>query len=505
MKVASHTFAALQVLAVIALIALLAMALHYLAFSSFYDHGEAAVAALSEMLFASGQPLYHGPEAATRYSISYGPLLYLLVGLPGVALGSSIVALKVTSVVACMLSVFLLYRAVCRHCASTVALALVGLFALSLLLFENYAYWVRPDPFLVLCVAFGVSQAATARLRAAAVSAGLSTGIAINLKLHGAVYMLPVFALLLLRRPALPDMLLAFAAASVAAAAPFLLPQISLADYLSSMTIAPRHGLSLAQLIESITYLLLLLAPLIGIALLASERVCTREIILPAAALAAALLVTTVISGKRGAGPHHFLPFLPAIVYLCAALLKGQHRDALLARISERKSAAAGFLLVSASCLVLAALALQSQLSVLAALSQDGEAQEAAQELRQLLRDYPDASVQMGYTDRGAYRLSHLRALIAARGDPYWLDAVALMDYDAAGITLSAASLEMVENCTTQVWILPTAGKPFSLVNYYATGRNIFGEDFVRVFARRYTHTRSTRHFSAWECRPDQG
>lgn len=499
-QVVSAIFRALQGLAIVALVLLVSMALIYLPFSSYYDHCEAVVASLSWMLFQAEQPLYHGADAAARYSVSYGPMLYLLVGLPQLILGASISTSKVSGILACALAVILLWRTLRRNCESSLVLILIGWFSLFLLLFENYAYWNRPDPFLVLCVVFGLSGVSTPSLKAAATIVGVATGLAMNLKIHGAVYLLPVIALLLMRRPGRPDLMLAISCCVVVFAAPFLLMQISIVDYLQSLTVAPRHGLSVSMLLKSLSYALLLLTPLIGILLMRPHRELAPDTKILIGTFLITLIVVTAISSKRGAGPHHYLPALPTLVYICSLVLNGSGKLELLGRIRERGPARAGYLLLATSYMVIAAMAAQSQAGIAATLARDSEFRAASHELSRILTTYAADSIQMGYTDRNGYKYTHLRPLVVARGHPYWLDAVALMDYDAAGMALPDATIAALESCVTEVWILPATGAPFSMTNYYATGRNIFGDQFARAFSENYELVESTAHYAVWKC-----
>lgn len=491
----------MQGIGIIALVLLVTMALTYLPFSGYYDHCEAVVASLSWMLLQGEQPLYHGADSAARYSVSYGPMLYLLVGLPLDILGASISTSKVSSIVACALAIIFLWRALRRNCEAPLVLILVGLFVLLLLMFENYSYWNRPDSFLVLCVVIGLSAVSTTSLKTAAISVGVVTGVAMNLKIHSAIYMLPVIALLLIRRPRRPDLLFAISCCAIVFAAPFFLAQISFADYLQSLTVASRHGLSFSMLMKSVTYLSILLVPLIGILLMRPSRALTADMKLLIGTFLAALIVITAISSKRGAGPHYYLPALPTLIYICSLILKGSGRLELLGKVKERVPALAGYLLLAASYIVIAAMAAQSQAGIVVALARGSEFRDASHELSRILTTYAADSIQMGYTDRSGYKYTQLRPLVVARGHPYWLDAVALMDYDAAGMVIPTATLAALEACVADVWILPATGAPFSMTNYYATGRNIFGVQFARIFGENYERVESTAHFAVWKCR----
>lgn len=495
----------MQCVAIIALVLLFTMALLYLLFSGYHDHCEALVASASAMLLQGEQPLYHAMDAAARYSVSYGPMLYLLVALPAVVLGASIPSSKIAGLLACALAVWVLFKTICRHCEPPMARLLTGLFALVLLLFENYGYWNRPDPFLLLCVALGLAATTQLSLRRAAIVIGALSAVSTNLKIHGAVYMLPAISILLMRHPRQANLILASTVAITLFAAPFLLPQISMADYLRSLNVAAGHGLSMSKLFSSIAYLSVMLTPLIGLILMAPAKAQTPNQWLPVGALLAAVLVVTLFAAKRGAGPHHYLPLLPSMIYLCSLQLKGQGKSDLLARIREQQSAFAGLLLLALSCVVLSAMALYSQATMMTELASHRTYSEASRELDQILGRYAHASIQMGYSDQANYRFTNLRPSLVARGHPYRLDAVALMDYDAAGVVMPAATLAALEACETELWILPVYGAPFSMINYYATRRNIFGAQFGRIFSRNYQLVDAGKYYAVWACRTGPG
>ena len=117
------------------------------------------------------------------------------------------------------------------------------------------------------------------------------------------------------------------------------------------------------------------------------------------------------------------------------------------------------------------------------------------------MANHPGSTIQMGYSDRNGFKLTFLRPLLVADGNPYWLDAGVLMDYDAAGMAMPAGTINALETCKTQVWILPARGAPFSMSNYYATGRHIFSEEFRQVFFERYQFVQATRYYAIWTCR----
>jgi hypothetical protein len=120
---------------------------------------------------------------------------------------------------------------------------------------------------------------------------------------------------------------------------------------------------------------------------------------------------------------------------------------------------------------------------------------EAVTEVKQMvLRS--DGPVAIGYGP--AYRLSFLRPLPVFMGQPYQIDAVALMDLRASGESTPPGLLSSVADCRIRTWLIPRGGEPFDLRSAYDSRVPVFGSDFIDTFKASYRRTEQGTYFDVW-------
>src|SRR4051812_17890213 len=85
-------------------LAYFAMIARYVMCDGLLDHVEATVCC-DAWLWATSHPLYHAPDAPQRYSIQYGPGVFMVVGVSLKTLGPSLVAAKLPCAAAAVASV----------------------------------------------------------------------------------------------------------------------------------------------------------------------------------------------------------------------------------------------------------------------------------------------------------------------------------------------------------------------------------------------------------------
>jgi predicted membrane-bound mannosyltransferase len=125
--------------------------------STFTDHSEAQISSVS-WLIQTGQPLYHKIEAAERYSLIYGPLLYLIDGVFLKLLGANIFVAKLPISLALILSLVFIFYLLKE--LSEYKTALFGTACISLVLlcfgnaYGNVIFQIRSDSLLLMCVSF---------------------------------------------------------------------------------------------------------------------------------------------------------------------------------------------------------------------------------------------------------------------------------------------------------------------------------------------------------------
>ena len=153
------------------------------------------------------------------YGLPYGPMLFLANGLTMRVLGPSLASSKVAGCAAALASLLLVAIALRRAPVPDRRAALV-LMPLLYLTFGAASFWVRAEPLLLLCAAASVLSVTVPALPAVVV-AGVSLGLATNLKVSAPIYLIPTLALLW-RRHGLPAVVGVVAISAVIAAAPFL-------------------------------------------------------------------------------------------------------------------------------------------------------------------------------------------------------------------------------------------------------------------------------------------
>lgn len=263
---AGKTRGLLAVGAAAVLAAYAALVLGYVFNPSFADHLEPHVAGAS-WAFAQGRAIYHAPGSPERYSVLYGPLLYILTSVLPLVLGPSLVTVKLGAALAGLAALLFFGLAARRLVGTRMALILTAWLALADASFPFASHWIRSEPWMAALSSLALLVATWTppgkRAWPAAVACGALAGALSGLKLHGAIYALPALALLF-ERAGRPGLVYAALSAVAAFAAPFVLfpAQISLARMIFWIHVTSQQGVSLgyglANLKWGLFYLLLL-------------------------------------------------------------------------------------------------------------------------------------------------------------------------------------------------------------------------------------------------------
>jgi hypothetical protein len=471
----------------------------YASVEEYYDLAEPTIAAVSWMAHEGASP-YHAADAAARYAHIYGPMLFLTHAAAFDLLGPGLRVSKLAGAVAALAALALLALALRRIDPRPRVEAWMAVAAAALLAFGNTSFWTRAEPLLILCAAAALAAGLSRRLSVAVVGLGIATGIAANLKLTGALYVLPVLPLALSRHPHARLRALAGIAgvAGMTAAAPFLLlPAGAASDYWFWLREASENGVRLRLLRPNIEWAFFLAAPL-ALPLLAACG--DRDVDHPQRHERAAVLVLltamsliVVLGAKPGAGPYHLLPFVPLIAWCAAAA----------AQRSERRWSRTS---AGAYALALAAVALIQQGLFVTTVNRM-RPMRVGVDVREFARAHPGRTIEMGYAGASGYfgsaPLTYFRPLAVFHDGQYLLDAPAIQEHQFAGIELPQATISAVEHCAVDYWLLPRGEEPFATRNLYPqTGHSrLFPESFVAAFHERYSVTQQTKYFDVYSCR----
>ncbi|MCB1182042.1 hypothetical protein KDM41_01310 [bacterium] len=464
----------------------------YLTEDGFAGEVEPVVACLS-WLVETGRPLYTDFDAAERYSVLYGPSVFLTNGLFLKVLGPSLASAKLASLLGNLGALLFLYLSLARRRRDPFAL---GAVAVAVLYFwtQGFAvYLVRPDALLVFAVGLGLYGATRLPRGLAVLTVAATAGFAINLKAHGLVYFLPV-GVLLHQRWGRRATLAGGALTLATVALPFAFsPQVSLVNYVGWLTNAMSHGLEAHTLGQTFGYAAFLLLPVLGVLLAAPDRAAiARRHRLELLTLVPVYGLTLLLASKPGAGPVHLLPLVPTTIHLLAVLAREVHAAERPGRWSES---------VVTATLVTALLAgsVNAYRAVRFVDYQIAQTPDLAADVRQIMADYPGLTISMACGgENKAFRTTFLRPLLVFNDNPLLIDPISVMDANLSGRELSPETYRAIEDGRVAMWLVPRSEQPFAKVNWYAPHDELFPADFRAHFRQWYSVRGHSRYFDLW-------
>ncbi len=497
--------------AVLCTITFFASALSYACSSYFADHGEPTVTILSWMS-KTGSSVYHATTAAERYSLPYGPYLYLANELVFSVLGPSIYAAKLPSATLAIATPFLIFFTLKRETSITIAFLGMAYCVLEQMLFPSLCpcpFWVRPDPYLIFWVGVGLLSSRLSHPFWASVLCGLSLGISVDLKIHAILYFLPVLVLLW-QKHQYRGMATAALTAMVVAVLPFALAsEFPLSLYLGWLREATKRNLTAGMfqslLIGGVQFALPCVLAALGFMVRGREVFLTtlwknRVFVV---VFAGSVVLMFAPASKAGAGMHHLFPFVTIFAFLFGKTLflasQPSKLDASPVRLRTLQAVGTGVAIA-------AALFGGKKQFDLYRLERTYEAQmsELSYEMKRLIQKYPDKTISMGYGDDSHYKLTFCRPLLTFLGNRYTLDAAALMDMQQSGASIPEKTLAWLRSGNTGIWLIPTGNRPFSMNSYYGWGETpsrdlpLFDASFRRLFLEHYEKREATKHFDVW-------
>ena len=468
---------------------------------AFIDYTEPTTAIIA-WIYSQGGQIYHTLDAPERYSLLYGPVPYVAVASMYELIGASEFAAKLTGTVALLVACAFIVLSVRRRYPKQIIPSLValGYFALTALLFSEISFWVRGDPFIIAAASIGLFSCLVPSGPAAWLICGLALGVAGGAKATGVLYFLPYIAWFVVRDGYRAPLAIATVGAALALL-PFLsTDQVSLANYISLLRSAAKHGIVIGSLTNGLLTLVFITMP-VGLFVLWQLRVegmrgwFGKYKLLAVASLVAALLVTFA-SAKVGAGRYHLLPFLPALSFLAA--------HGVMCVWNARTSGGAtiyGFwmplgalhiaLLIKASINLYAGFSLLSSHAYLAAIPADLDA---------IIAKYPQQNIYMGYGGNQKYLHTSFRTKLVFSGYPYLLDLPAVEDFEFSGIGIPQSTIDRMLSDKTAVWLIPVGEKPFSIVSWYRRKDRtpLFNENFRDAFSKNFMKHESSHFFDIY-------
>lgn len=476
------------------LAAFAAIAAWYVGLEGLSGEVEPLVTTLS-WLVSHGQPLYTSFDAAERYSVLYGPSVFLTNGLFLKLLGPSVASVKLVSALAAVGSLLMLYAALARSRRDTLAILLTAAAAMYFWAQGFAVYLVRPDALLVFTLSFALYGAARQRRPLAILMVAAAAGFAVNLKLHGFLYFVPVVALLALRHGRRAGVVAAVGAL-VVAALPFVFnPQVSLVGYVAWIRDASRQGLTTEFLALDLGYAAALVLPLVLVLALSgwSRWRGTPEGAL-LLSLASVLPAELVLASKPGAGMVHLLPMAIPTVYVLGRVLQRLQVEGFDWRPRTRRAAALAFGLT-----LLLAGSVNEYRAVRLLDWQTRQRPDLAQDVRGVMARYDGLTMAMACGgENQAFLNTWTRALLAFAGNPVLLDPISVMDSALSGRELSRSTYDAIGDGRIALWLVPRGQDPFRKFNWYAPHLPIFPDAFRRHFEAHYSPRAQSRYFDLW-------
>ena len=492
------------VAAVIVIVALQCAALiSYLFYPSYLNHAEAFFAAVS-WLGWEGHPLYPRLDGGDVYGLPYGPALYQLTGFSLWLLGPSIGASKVFGLTAFALSQVLSFLTLRRSGAGVAgALTMTGVQCVVLAGFtdQGYVSGVRSDALLFLAAQTAVLVATARPTMITAGALGLLAGFCANLKIHGGLYILPVFVYLLCRSPSTAVGLrltcIAGLSAAIIFAVPFAPNNASFVEYYHSLQALSHHPWNRWLFEQNIVFETMLILPFFSMYLLFMPKF-PRTYLWFVTVLVLCMTLVAFPAAASGAGPHHLLPFLPPLVWgftIMRREVSASLRDPREKGRYQGLCVGLMFALVFGyGPIVITAWSTMLHLFADAPLVNEGIA-----EIDRALNENPGLRVAVGPGAAASFDAQRLRVIPVFRGNPLPIDSTAWADFKQQGISDQIVR-RAITDCRVDIWLLPT-GAPFITESGY-DGANIYSAEVLAGFHATYLKQTSGPIFDQWRCRP---
>jgi uncharacterized membrane protein YccF (DUF307 family) len=436
--------------------------------------------------------------------VAYGPALYQITGFALWLFGPSIGTSKIPGLTAFALSQLLSFATLWRAGLRVVeALMMTSVQCVLQAGFTDQAHvsGVRSDALLFLAAQTAVLAATYAPSMLMAGALGLLGGVAANLKIHGALYILPAFAYSVRQSSGTAAGLrlscVAALAGAVALAAPFIPDNVSLLEYYHYFQ-AVRHRQWLPWLFEqNIVFEAMCLAPLLSIYALCKPRF-PRAFSWWMATLVVCMTFVTIPAAENGAGPHHLLPFLPSVIWGFAVM--GREVSASLPDSRARgryEGLSVG--LIAAILFGYGPIVITSWSRISHIFADTPLVSEAAAEIDKALAENPGLKVAVG-SGAVSFDAEALRVIPVFRGNPMPIDSTSWMTSEADGVSNEVVRRAITE-CRVDLWLLPSVA-PFVVISHL-DGKNIFSPEVLADFHATYTKQISGRIFDQWRCKRD--
>jgi hypothetical protein len=466
---------------------LVVTALVYFFTPSYFSYIETSIAS-GAAYWLKGHELYSTLMAQDRYSMQYGPWPSLSTAfflVPGIFV---IQFSKLTGIInlaaTLILSIILVDRLGLTQKTKSIVL---GVLCLSLLGFDNYSYVNRPDSFLIaysLGALFFLQAFRNQRKFLFYIEVGILCGLCAASKIHGIIYFVPVAAFCFEKRKdfwSWPLFGLTLIIGAIVSFLPFLLPRVSLENFIAWLRSTSSHGFALNLFFDNLSYSAPYLLGLYFCGVLKDSKKTFLVLLI-------SIIITSLVGSLKGAGTHHLLPFIPFIIYLGAMSYM---------TLEENKKSRAHIFLAA----LFVGLSYDSFISQKAILKYFLTIPEQVREFADLkaLRSKYTGPVEIGYGDNSQLEMSYYKPYFVARGDSLLLDSDALVDMTASGMDLPESTFNVLRTCKIPYMILPRGDGAWMMWSGF--GYRLFSDEWIKAFSEKYKPVESTNYYTIYKCR----
>ncbi len=481
----------LCVVAVVAAVNVVALCIAYALYPGYIDTGEPNIVALAWRLL-DGNSVYHPIDDATRITNLYGPYLYLIHALVFSVFGASVAIGKAPGLIALIIALVIMAVSQRDRGWASVSFAVSG-FAAIVVLNLPASIWDRPETFMLMSVALGVwlnnRSALDQRWLRAAVF-GVLIGFVIGQKVFAAIYFLP-FGFLMLYQDGIIACIVTVVIAFSVAALPFMTPLFEfkyLVDLIQLMADKPNSWDGLKKVMRYAAIYVVPASIFIAFGWQSMSRNERTEVSILSAGVVLAMALVLYPAQKPGAGMYYLLPFAPIAMDLAGR--------GLCAMRTNHKLAIAASLAVA---VLMNVVSVPVEKRFVRSLNWQ-MASAVAEEIAQISEEFKGQKIEIGIgSSNDSYRRTYQRTRLVFAGHPYSLDTSIIIDTTAWGIELSQATLNMIETCQTDIWLIPVGERPYAWYGYY--GKDTYGQPFRDSFTRAFQKTESRTYFDIYRCR----
>jgi hypothetical protein len=433
-----------------------------------------------------GLPMYHPPVSPDfDYALMYGPFTFLIYRASLLVGGVHHFWIMRSAVVLASLGVCATFMALLRRFLSnSTSIALLTLPLSALIQHTEVSLSIRSDIWIVLSSGLTLLSSLLEAELPAILLTGIFGGILVGLKITAAPAVLLPFYLLYrkfgIRAPAFS--LLVLIATTLA---PFLLPNVSLHNYILWILFTRTDGLSVKSAFANLLFAVFLLGPALLMELYLRRFGLALRDRLPVFLITVACLIIAVLTSKNGSGLHYLWHLLPSIVLYTALAA----RD-IAGTPEERRTLPVYY--VAMACLLFTCVYLRRSYEDLMTPGTPAQLASAQQSIHRYLDRYGGrAPVQIGYGSVDYDYRSLLRYVPIYMGQPYSIEGNTGR-FETTMLPFPHNVLDHMNHCTNDVWLIPHGQKPFALW--------VLPDSLRSTFQRDYTIQNTDGVYDAWVC-----